>query len=120
MTTSLHFLRESRSPETGRLDAERIAEVFGLTITELARVLGRDQSGLRKYPQSGSLQEPLRELEALGLHLYRVFGDLATARMWLRAPNPVLAEEAPLAYLLRQQPDAVERLLVMADTGMPT
>lgn len=120
MTTTLHFLPETRSQETGKLDARRLAKVFGLSMKELSQVLGREQSGVGKHPTSQSLQEPLEELEILGLQLQNVFGDLGTGRMWMRAPNPVLAGEAPIIYLLGQQPQAVARLLQMAETGMPT
>lgn len=62
----------------------------------------------------------LEELKTLAEHLVQVFGELAVGQAWLRSPNQVLADEIPLQFLLRGQPEVVRRLLIMADTGMPT
>jgi len=62
----------------------------------------------------------LEELETLAEHLVQVFGELAVGWAWLRSPNPVLAGEAPLQFVLRGQPEVIRRLLIMADTGMLT
>lgn len=120
MTVQLHFLSETRSPQNGKLDAERVACAFGLTMKELAQIVQRDQSGLKKHPTSDSLQASLLALDELGLHLREVFGSLEVGRMWLRAPNPVLDGQAPLRYLLNGQPVAVQRLLRLAETGVPS
>lgn len=87
---------------------------------ELGQVVRRDPSGLSKHPASDKLQGPLQTLDDLALQLCEVFGSPATARMWLRAPNPVLGGEAPIAYLLRGDAGTVRKLLSMAETGMPT
>jgi len=116
----LHFLTETRSPENGKLDARLTARTFGLTMRELALVVQRDPSGLAKHPTSDRLQAPLQTLDDLARQLRDTFGSLETARMWLRAPNPVLAEQAPVSYLLRGDTVAIQKLLMMAETGMPT
>lgn len=120
MTVRLHFLQETRSPQNGKLDAERVAQTFGLSMKELARIVGRDQGGLKKHPTSDTLQLALRELDEVGVQLRDVFGSLEVGRMWLRAPNPLLDGQMPLTYLFEHQPVAVQRLLRMAETGMPT
>ena len=117
---TLHFLTETRSPESGKLDARLIARALGFSLRELARVTNRDASGLSKHPTSDRLQLPLQVLDDLALQLRDTFGTLETARMWLRAPNPVLAEESPMNYLLRGDIAAIKKLLRMAETGMPT
>ncbi|GAA5512374.1 hypothetical protein Dcar01_01088 [Deinococcus carri] len=115
-----HLLIDARNPKNGKLDAQRVAAAFGMTLRELAQTLNRDASGLSKHPTSDSLQAPLHDLETIGLQLRDVFGELSVGRMWLRAPNPVLGGRAPITYLLEQQPIAVRRLLLLAETGMPT
>ncbi|GGS09119.1 MbcA/ParS/Xre antitoxin family protein [Deinococcus sedimenti] len=115
-----HLLIDARSPVNGKLDARRVASTFGMTLRELAQATGRDPSGLSKHPTSDTLQDPLHELETMGLQLRDVFGDLGVGRMWLRAPNPVLGGRAPITYLLDRRPVAVQRLLTLAETGMPT
>jgi len=119
-THALHFLTDTRSPETGKLDARRTAQTLGLTLRELGRVLGRDPSGLSKHPSSEGLQPSLQSLDELALQLRDVLGSLETARMWLRAPNPVLAGEAPFDYLLRADVEGIRKLLLLAESGMPT
>lgn len=120
MTTTAHFMATARDDRSGKLDANLIARAFGLSGRELALVLERDPAGLKRHPTSAKLQPQLERLERLALHLTAVFGNLELGRKWLRAPNPVLGGEAPLKYLLNRQPVAIERLLIMAETGMPT
>lgn len=120
MTGTTHFLTAARQPETGKLDALRMAEVFGLTQKEMAQALGRDPAGLKRHPASANLQVSLSDFEALGVHLREVFGNIETGRMWLRAPNPMLSGKPPVTYMLQGQPAVIERLLVIAETGMPT
>ena len=117
---TLHFLPETRSPETGKLDARLTARTLGFSMRELAQAVDRDASGLSKHPTSDRLQPLLQTLDDLALHLRDVFGSLETARMWLRAPNPVLAGQPPITYLLRGDTVAIRKLLIMAETGMPT
>lgn len=115
-----HLLIDARSPQNGKLDAVRVADAFGMTMRELAQAVNRDPGGLKKHPTSDSLQEPLHSLEEIGVQLRDVFGDLEVGRMWLRAPNPVLGDRAPMVYLLEGRPVAVRRLLTLAETGTPT
>lgn len=119
-TQHLHFLLETRSPDSGKLDARLMARTFGFTLRELAQVLNRDASGLSKHPASDALQPQLQKLDDLALQLRDTFGSLETARMWLRAPNPVLDAQSPTSYLLRGDTTAINRLLRMSETGMPT
>lgn len=115
-----HLLTEARSPENGKLHAQRLAQTFGLSLRELGQVLKRNASGLSKHPTSDSFQDPVHALETVGVQLRDVFGTLETGRMWLRAPNPVLNNRAPITYLLEGRPAAVQHLLMLAETGTPT
>lgn len=117
---ALHFLPETRSPDTGKLDARRTAQAFGLTLRELGQVLGRDPSGLTKHASSDRLQPQLQALDTLALQLRDVFGSLELGRMWLRAPNPVLGGEPPLTSLLHGDTKSLRKLLLLAGSGMPT
>ncbi len=115
-----HFLTETRSPESGKLDARLIARALEFSMRELARVTNRDASGLSRHPTSDRLQPYLQELDDLALQLRDTFGTHEIARMWLRASNPVLAEASPMSYLLRGDIVAINKLLQMAETGTPT
>jgi hypothetical protein len=52
--------------------------------------------------------------------LRTTFGSAEIARAWLLAPNPVLSGETPDVYLQRGDTLVIRKLLMMAETGMPT
>ncbi|WP_407572408.1 antitoxin Xre/MbcA/ParS toxin-binding domain-containing protein [Deinococcus altitudinis] len=56
----------------------------------------------------------------LDQQLLETFGSREVAEAWLDAPNPVLAAQTPISYLLRGDTAAINRLLTIAETGMPT
>jgi len=115
-----HVFNEIRSPENGQLDARLTAQTLGLSLPQLGQVLNYGPRDLAQQPTSDGLQSALEPFEALALHLWEVFGSLETGRRWLRASTPVLAEEAPVDYLLRGDLVTLQKLLRMAENGMPT
>lgn len=103
-----------------KLDALLLARTLGLTAHELAQALSQDVSTLAHDPTGDGLQLKLQALDDLALQLRDMFGSPEMARLWLRAANPVLAAQTPMSYLLRGDTVALEKLLLMAETGMPT
>ncbi|UQN10645.1 MbcA/ParS/Xre antitoxin family protein [Deinococcus sp. QL22] len=110
------LLTETRHPETGQLDAHRVAQTLGLTWEELGQVLNGNSPTLPTVPPS----DDLHPLDALAHHLRDVFGSLDTARIWLRVSNPVLDDEAPVAFLTRGDLMSIHKLLRLAESGTPT
>lgn len=49
--------------ETGRLDAGRVAEAFGLSVAELAGLVGKSRTSLSRIPDAMALQPSLRPFE---------------------------------------------------------
>lgn len=94
-----HALTPARNPESGRLDARRLGAFLGLNVTELARILHRDPSGLRKRPDSDTLQAPMTEIEQLAVRVRQLTGDEGYTRMWFHTPNPALNGQTPLRLL---------------------
>jgi hypothetical protein len=104
----------------GKGDALMMAQMLGLTVQELAQVTGQEVRTLCNDPVSDHVQPQLQSLAALAQQLHTTFGSLETAQLWLRTSNPVLDAQAPISYLLRGNTAAINRLLMMAETGMPT
>jgi transcriptional regulator with XRE-family HTH domain len=97
-------LRETLVPsfhdETGRLDAARIAEVMGLTLSQIAKAIGVTTSALSKRPNAAAAQAGLRELEFSWATLLEMLGEMELARAWLHAGHPDFSGEPPLHYLI--------------------
>ncbi|MBB5294813.1 DUF2384 domain-containing protein [Deinococcus metallilatus] len=94
-----HALTPARNPQSGRLDAKRLGDFLGLNVAELARILHRDPSGLRKRPDSDTLQAPMTEIEQLAVRVRQLTGDEGYTRMWFHTPNPGLNGKTPLKAL---------------------
>ena len=115
------LMPELHDPKTGRLDARRLAEWFGLPLTVLARALGREYATVHRTPAGLALQKGLRVYLRIASALDRVVGSAAAARVWLNAPNPDLADETPRTLMERSADDAevVAGLLEDSLLGMP-
>jgi uncharacterized protein (DUF2384 family) len=88
------------NPKTGRLDAERIAHELNVPVSLIAESIGRKAPGVRKHPDSVSLQHALRRIYSLWVRLVELFaGDKIHARIFLNAPNRHLENRAPLEFI---------------------
>jgi hypothetical protein len=63
------------NPDTGRLDAARIARELNVPVAMIAEAIGRNAPGVRKSPDAGSLQSELRRL-------YRIWVALVRSLRW--------------------------------------
>ena len=122
MTSPLleHTLLSAHDPETGRLDARRLAAALGVTQRQMAAVLGYTPTGLSKNPTSPRLQPKLRDLMSLVNCLRELFdGRMDMVRIWLNAPHPYLEGASPFDYLENGKLDAVDTLVHLMETGQP-
>lgn len=88
------------NPDTGRLDAARIAREFNVPVATVAEAIGRKAPGVRKCPDASSLQPELRRLYRIWMAVLSVFkGDKTNARIFLNAPNPNLENHAPIEFI---------------------
>ena len=121
MATALrHTLVEGHNPESGRFDAVRLAKALGLSVPEMAAVLGYTPRGLRANPDSKNLQAKLGELVGLTIRLMEELdGSMENVRIWLHAPHPDLGGVPP--YLAMEAGDfgAVETLIAAMEEGTP-
>ncbi len=102
----------------GNLSAHRIADLYGISLSELGRWLGRSRQSLNKTPEAESLQGTLAFLERIAR--IRVRLSDVDFRKWLRVPNSLLDGKRPLDLLAEGEwqvlADFVDDLL----TGSPT
>jgi uncharacterized protein (DUF2384 family) len=88
------------NPDTGRLDAARIAHEFNVPVAFIAEAIGRKAPGVRKSPDASSLQGELRRLYRIWVALLELFaGDKTNARIFLNAPNRNLENHAPMEFI---------------------
>ncbi len=112
-------LPELRSDSTGRLDATRVAQHFGWSLSDLSRGLHRSVQAVHKTPDAPSLQPKLEELERAALLARRlVTANPAELRKWLNTPSPDLDRERPGTMLLTK-PAIVVQWLEDAALGHP-
>ena len=104
---------------SGNLSAERVAKVFGVSLSQLAGWLGRTRQAVSKTPAADSLQPALNYFERVA-RLRLVTKNDAEFRKWLRMPNELLGGRTPLLCLKtgawQEIADQVDDML----TGTPT
>ncbi len=86
---------EVHDPDTGRINAKRLARVLGVKQAELARVLKIDRRALGKNPTSPKLQKRAAILERTLAILIDYLGNVEVARAWLQTANPALGGHTP-------------------------
>jgi hypothetical protein len=88
------------NPETGRLDAARIARELNVPVGMIADAIGRKAPGVRKHPDASSLQRELRRIYRIWIALVELYaGDKSHARIFLNAPNRNLENRAPIEFI---------------------
>lgn len=119
--TQLVPLLGLHNPDTGRLDARRMAEYLGVPLTLLAAAIQRPYQGLYKTPDSPAAQEALRPIKRALSILYELSGENdAAVRAWLNTPHPDLGEITPLQAIMNGHAGAVEGMLAGALAGLPS
>lgn len=103
--------------DAGRLSAQRIAAEFGLSLAQLATLLGRSRQALWKTDDAETVQEQLHPFERVArLRAVLPPGDF---RSWLNMPNQQLDELAPIEIIRRGQVGVVADLAEDMLTGSP-
>jgi uncharacterized protein (DUF2384 family) len=88
------------NPQTGRLDAVRIAQDMGLPIDAVAKAIGFNTPVVREHPDSSGLQAQLWPIYRIWVSLVDLYaGDKANASIFLTSPNRHLENRAPVAFI---------------------
>ena len=97
-TAALRLPSADLRTERGRLSIKRVADVFGMDVIEIGRLIGRSsKAALSKTPDAESLQEGLQPFADIAALRAPGFGD-EEFRKWLRTPNEHMQDRAPLAW----------------------
>jgi len=101
----------------GRYDAQKVAQSLGLSLRELAELLGRNVSTLSRNPEGLDLQEGLAPLITVLDLLHRTGASDDGVRAWLRSPIPGLGYSMPLELMRSGNTGRVREALERAVNG---
>jgi Protein of unknown function (DUF2384) len=88
------------NPQSGRLDAARIASEIQLPVSTIADAIGKKAPSVRKHPDASSLQPELRRVYRIWVAIVELFaGSKKSARIFLNAPNKNLENQAPVEFI---------------------
>jgi len=108
------------NPESGRLDAARIAREIQLPVATIAEAIGRKAPSVRKHPDASSLQPELRRLYRIWVAIVDLYaGDKSSARIFLNAPNRHLENQAPVEFIERGDLKPLEGLVEAMSIRQP-
>lgn len=113
-------LQDLHDPESGRLDARRIASYLDIPLKSLAAALRRKYSTVHKTPAAPSLQGDLRPIKRSLEILEDVMGDRSAVLAWWHTPHPDLNRRAPMDVLLEGYGGAIADMLESALAGTPS
>ena len=109
--------RDLRS-KTGNLSAQRIADLYGVSLSELGKWIGRSRQALNKTPDAESLQDALGFYERIARLRLRLSDE--DFRKWLRTPNALLDGNRPLDLLAQKRMQILSDFVDDLLTGNPT
>jgi uncharacterized protein (DUF2384 family) len=114
MSTTPAFARADPAlfnPQSGRLDASRIASDIQLPVSTIAVAIGKKAPSVRKHPDASSLQPELRRLYRVWVAIVELYaGNKKSARIFLNAPNKHLENQAPVEFIEKGDLKPLERL----------
>ncbi len=112
-------LPELHDEKTGRIDAQKVADLMSVPLKPLAEGLGLNYKAVHHNPSATSSQGALRPVKR-SLELLQEFVGPATAiRAWLNTPHPDLDGTTALDTILEGKADAVLLILENAWNGVP-
>lgn len=112
-------VEEFHDPETGRLDAARVAEAYGVSLSTLASALGVTQSALSKRTTALAAQPGLRHLEFAWAVLLDAVESPERVRAWLNAQRSDLDGKPPITLLLKGSAEAFANYIRSIVAGEP-
>ena len=99
------------NPQSGRLDASRIASDIQLPVSTIAVAIGKKAPSVRKHPDASSLQAELRRLYCVWVAIVELYaGNKKSARIFLNAPNKYLENQAPVEFIQKGDLKPLESL----------
>ena len=115
-----HVVRGLHDPDTGRLDARRIADYLAVPLSSLAEAIAKSPQAVHKRPASMSLQQKLAPIAWTIGALSLVLGSHETVRAWLNSPHPDIGGRTPIAFLLKGRANTISEMIEAALAGQPS
>ncbi|MCC7531065.1 MAG: response regulator [Candidatus Melainabacteria bacterium] len=115
-----HLVVDDLRSENGRIDAKKVAEMFGLSVPALARIIDSGEPALYKTPDARSIQSKLNDFERIAWGLLKLTGSVRGLRIWLNAPNPELEKDLPIDYIKDGHVEEVAAMVEDALLGHPS
>lgn len=114
------LLPELFHPNSSRLDASKLAEFFGLPVGAIAQAIHRRPEGVRKRPDSESLQPDLGRLYRIIAAVAELYNhDRKIARIFFNAPNRQLENKAPIEFIKAGELAVIESLIAAMESRQP-
>jgi hypothetical protein len=102
---------------SGRLSARKVAEAFGLSLAELASLIGRSRQALWKTDDSVAVQPSLLPFERVA-RLRALLSDF-DFRSWLNMSNDQLDDRTPIDVIREGKSEVIADLAADMLTGSP-
>lgn len=110
-STGIEAVTELHDPDSGRVDASRIAAYLGVSLAFVAKALGRNYSTVAKTPAAEALQPSLHDFKRVIEVLQHVLGERTSVRIWMNTPHPDLGYKSPRDVAEAGNISAVRRML---------
>jgi len=104
---------------SGRLDIRSVADLYNLSVSELARMIDVEVKTAHKTPDSVVIHESLIPFEEVARTLAVTKGNVSDFRRWLNASNTELDNRTPLQMIRDHQVRDVAGIVRSALLGQP-
>ncbi|MBX9950343.1 MAG: hypothetical protein K2Y39_14335, partial [Candidatus Obscuribacterales bacterium] len=110
-----------RNSKSGRLDAERIADAFGIALSDVARAVNKSYSTVHKTPDSSALQNALYPFERIAGAIKTLTGGALEPglKIWLNAPNKAFPKDMPVELIKEGHASMLADMLEDVLLGQP-
>jgi hypothetical protein len=108
------------NPQSHRLDASRIADLYGIPQRQIAKLLRLNPQTLHKTPDSKQAHKALAPYERAARALMRLKNDPEKFRQWLNSPLRDLDDQTPMEVIERGKINAVADMVESALVGEPS
>ena len=115
-----NLVTEQLYSDNGRIDARKVAEMFDLSIPDLAHIIGSGIPALYKTPDARSIQPQLINFDRIACGLLKLTGSVKGLRIWLNTPNRGLDNELPIKYIKDGYVDDIAAIVEDALLGHPS
>jgi response regulator RpfG family c-di-GMP phosphodiesterase len=112
-------IAEMRNKQSGRLDAKRTASVFGMTLADVARSIGKSLQAVHRTPDSKSLQSALFPYERIASAITQISSADNALKIWLNTPNDAFPGKLPVELITEGRAGLLADLLEDVLLGHP-